>query len=124
MPEGFKAVDLLTVCKGAAVEKFQVEIERVLKNIADPNTDWRKKRKITLTFTFQPSDDRMGGAISVESDCKLAAHDAHSVPFMVMREDGTGQPAIFHSNVKQMDVFTAQLTAVGSAREREEETEQ
>lgn len=45
---------LSTMAHGAIDERFGVELQRVLDNIADPNTDWRKKRSIQMTITFQP----------------------------------------------------------------------
>lgn len=51
-------VTLETICSGAAQEKFGYELEAVLKNIRDPNTEWKKPRRITITIDLLPTEGR------------------------------------------------------------------
>lgn len=51
-------VRLSELANGAADEKFNRELKRVLANIADPNTDAKKTRKITLEIAFQGDEKR------------------------------------------------------------------
>lgn len=46
------------IAKGALEEQFEAEFRTLLKNIADPNTDPKKARKITITLTIKPNEKR------------------------------------------------------------------
>ena len=48
---------LANLCGGAIQEKMDRAIEKVARNILDPNTDPKKKRSITLKLIFQPDED-------------------------------------------------------------------
>ena len=65
-------VTLVTIGNGAAVELFDREFQEVLANIADPNTDAKTPRKITITVTIKPSDDREMAAAAIQVASKLA----------------------------------------------------
>jgi hypothetical protein len=41
---------------GAVLEQADIVANKIYENIADPNTDIRKKRKMTITLTFVPVD--------------------------------------------------------------------
>lgn len=68
-----KEVTLTNLVGGAAVEIFQRELGVVSKNIADPNTDKKKSRKITLTVTITPSENSDEVAMSVSAKSTLAS---------------------------------------------------
>lgn len=46
------------LAKGALAEQFEIELQKVLDNIYDPNTLAEKKRKIHMTLTFIPDETR------------------------------------------------------------------
>lgn len=48
---------------GALQEIFDVEFDKVMKNIKDINTDPRAKRKITIEMTIAPNEKRTIGNI-------------------------------------------------------------
>ena len=48
---------LATLCGGAVQEKVDRALEKVARNILDPNTDPAKKRTVTLTITLKPNED-------------------------------------------------------------------
>ena len=48
---------LVTLCEGAVQEKVDRALEKVAKNILDPNTDPGKKRSITLKITMKPDEN-------------------------------------------------------------------
>lgn len=56
------------ICGGSVDEVFQRELQHVLANIADVNTDPEAERKITLEFKMKPFKDRSGAQI--EFGCK------------------------------------------------------
>ena len=118
----FEAVDLVTIGNGAAVERFQVELDRVLRNIRDENTDHKKPRQIVLSVTLYPNEMRTGGTIAVAADCKLAPYRPHEVPYFVKRRDDTGQLAVMQTNLEQEDMF-AEPRAVRTVEQEEEATQ-
>lgn len=59
--------------RGVLSEMFQRELETVLNNIADVNTETKKKREITLKVTFVPTQERDAVAVSMEAASKLAS---------------------------------------------------
>lgn len=63
---------VLEMAMGGILEITDYEIERVIANITDPNTDAKAKRKVTLTLTFQPDDYRERIDLSVQAKTTLA----------------------------------------------------
>lgn len=53
-----KIIDLNTFSDGALAERANSEIQKVLENIADPNTDPSKARKLTITIEFKADENR------------------------------------------------------------------
>ena len=68
----FPQMTLTNIARGAAAELFAEELAKVLANIQDPNTESSPKRKILLTFTFDPSKSRNEAVVSVDATSKLA----------------------------------------------------
>ncbi len=66
-----KHINLETYANGAFTEQFNREMEAVTRNIQDPNTDARKARKITVTVTIKPNEQRSFSTISVEAKSSL-----------------------------------------------------
>lgn len=67
-----KPKSLLEMARGAFLERFDYEVPRIIDNILDPNTKASAKRKITMTMSFVPSDDRMGIKAELEVKVGLA----------------------------------------------------
>jgi len=51
-------MSLLTVCGGCAQERFDHELQKILENVLDPNTEATAARSITLTVKIKPDEDR------------------------------------------------------------------
>lgn len=49
---------VLEMAKGALIEQVNAEFAKIGANILDLNTDPKKARKITLTVTFKPDENR------------------------------------------------------------------
>lgn len=96
-------IDLATIGKGAAMELFDAELEKVLDNIADQNTDSAQAREITLKVKFSPSEDRKSAALGIQVKSKLAGHMGVSgaVYFGIVN----GQRAAVESNPTQGKLF-------------------
>ncbi len=65
-------INLEQFANGALTEKINTEVEKVLNNIYDPNTDAKKKRKVSVNITFKPNESRNLAQISIETKTSLA----------------------------------------------------
>ena len=68
---------LTEIGRGAAVERFDLELQKVLDNIQDPNTDAKKARSVVLKFTITPDEDRGVGKYAIDAQAKLAPLKSH-----------------------------------------------
>ena len=64
-------LNLSEMAQGAFMEQFNIELNKVLTNIADPNTDPKKPRKITLTATLKANEERELATFEVQSKAAL-----------------------------------------------------
>lgn len=76
-------IDLNTLADGALKEKFEHELEKVLENIQDLNTDHKTKRKLIVELTFVPNEGRDLSAISILTKTKLADRDGTSTTIAI-----------------------------------------
>ena len=74
---------LVNIRSGIAVEMFDQELQRVLPNIRDLNTDPKAKRSVTLKVTFTPWEERNGMDIEIQASSKLAAVKAEAAQAFV-----------------------------------------
>ena len=81
---------LSEIAEGAVQAKFAKEVERVCENILDPNTDAGKKRKITLTLTYVPNEQRNSVDVGVEAKSILAPQVGTSTTMLLGRDMNTG----------------------------------
>ncbi|PKL00043.1 MAG: hypothetical protein CVV56_07975 [Tenericutes bacterium HGW-Tenericutes-1] len=51
-------LDIKALARGALEEKFDIEVDKVINNIMDPNTSFKQKRKVTITLEFTPKDEQ------------------------------------------------------------------
>lgn len=65
--------DINTIGNGAAAEKFAAELQAVLENIRDLNTQPDAKRKIVMEWVFEPNDDREQVLIAITARSVFAA---------------------------------------------------
>lgn len=96
-------VTLETIGHGAALELFNKELRNVLDNIADPNTEPKGKRKISLEITFAPTVNRDMGQVLIDCKAKLMPHrgEATTVFFAYV----AGQRAAVEPDPKQGALF-------------------
>jgi hypothetical protein len=50
-------LNIANIAKGSLPERADIEIEKVLQNILDKNTDWKKARKVTLELEFKATNE-------------------------------------------------------------------
>jgi hypothetical protein len=104
-------LSLANICGGAVEEVFQRELDAVLSNIADINTNPEQKRKIALEFTLKPFEDRSG--CQIEFSCKSKTSPVNTVKgTMFLQRRGTGMIAIAH-DPKQARLFDHKSAAAG-----------
>jgi len=65
---GFKDVKGLSdISNGVVEEQFAKEWETVLFNIADPSTEPKAKRKITIEIAISPNENRSTAVVSMKT---------------------------------------------------------
>jgi len=65
-------VTLATLAEGAPEELFREALRAVLANVDDPNTDWKARRRIQLTFDVATDEERRSAKVTVACSTKLA----------------------------------------------------
>lgn len=82
-------VDLSNFANGAVAERFNIELQKVLENIADPNTDPKKARKLQLNITLKGNENRDVASVGVQAKSTLSpARDIETS--IVLDVDSTG----------------------------------
>lgn len=86
-----KKVSLEEIMGGGLQEQFTKSFEKVIANLADPNTAFKPCRKITieLKFTQNEARDDVSCAVSVKE--KLEAQAPMSTAFMIGKNLKTGE---------------------------------
>lgn len=84
-------VSLDQIMGGGLQEQFGKSFDRVIENLADPNTGFKEARKITieLKFTQNEARDDVSCAVSVKE--KLAAQAPMHTAFVVGKNLKTGE---------------------------------
>lgn len=103
MDESLKKVTLDTVSGGVAGEKFDVEHQKVLENLLDPNTPVKGKRKVVLEFVYEMDDDRTAAKVFVKSKAVLVPDKPVSGVIYIGRRDG--QATSLTQDLRQGDLW-------------------
>jgi len=116
MDQPVPVVTLTSLADGAALELFQSELDRVLRNIQDPNTDSTVVRKVTLEVTFHPDEQREVGDVRVKASAKLAGLKGARTRVFFGRHKG--QLVATEYNPKQAGLFDekAELREVAAGK--------
>lgn len=99
-----KTVSLETLGRGAAVEKFNQELARVVANILDPNTPPEKARAVTLKVTIKPDKNRLAASVKIECTSSCAPADGFATQFFMGRSK-TGQIIAVEQDPRQMSLL-------------------
>lgn len=84
-------VSLEQVMGGALQEQFSKAFDRVIENLADPNTSFKEARKITIELKFTQNEGRDDVSCAVSVKEKLAAQAPMNTAFMVGKNLKTGE---------------------------------
>lgn len=109
-----EAITLGNIGGGAAVELFDLELRKVLKDVLDPNTDAKTIRSISLRVTLKPDEDREMGVIGVSVASKLAGSKEFLTKAFFGIENGrpeareleTGQGNLFNQDGNVVPITT------------------
>ena len=72
-----KKFSLENIGNGATIERFNLALQEVLDNIQDLNTDPKKARKVVMTVTIVPDEDRGVGRYLIDVAAKTAPIKPH-----------------------------------------------
>lgn len=82
--------DLSTIAEGGLQEKVDRALAKVTTNILDPNTEAKKKRKVTVNITLAPNDDR--SVVDIVTDVKTSLAPDVGVSTTLLVGDDNGKP--------------------------------
>lgn len=105
-------MDLMNLMDGAAAELFEAELERVVKNIMDPNTGG-EKREINLKFIVKPNERKDEVAIDVTCNSKVSAAKGFTTHASIGAIAGRG---VAHEYSKQRPLFNDKVASLETKR--------
>lgn len=76
-------VSLEQIMGGGLQEQFGKSFDRVIENLADPNTGFKEARKITIELKFTQNENRDDVSCAVSVKEKLAAQAPMQTAFVV-----------------------------------------
>lgn len=86
-----KKVSLEEILGGGLQEQFTKSFEKVIANLADPNTAIKPCRKITIELKFTQNETRDDVSVAVSVKEKLEAQAPMSTAFMIGKNLKTGE---------------------------------
>lgn len=108
----YKPVSLSTIANGAAEELFQAELQEILENIQNINTDPESKRSITIQLVFQPNDDRRILKVGVAVKKNIAAVRGAATVLYTGDAKRDGKFQALEHNPKQLRLSEAQIAKI------------
>ena len=76
-----------TLAGGGVEEKLQYALKEVAANIADPNTDAKKARSITMKITIKPNESRQVSNAEINVTTSTAAPKGISTTLLIDRDE-------------------------------------
>ena len=83
-------INLETFCGGALAEQFNRVLQEITRNVHDPNTDAEKARKLNLTITFKPNEDRTLVKTEISAKASLVPADSIKTTVVMGKDIRTG----------------------------------
>ena len=102
-----KHIDLEQFAGGKLSVQLNKALEKITENVQDPNTDAQKVRKINVSISFRPNDERNFVATTVETKLSLAPELGATTALSMGRDLRTGEveaAEIFNQIPGQMNV--------------------
>ena len=110
---------VLQACHGAILEAADVELERIIANIAYINTAPTKKRSMTITVNFVPSNDRKKITMSTTLKSKIEPTAPIETTLFNSQEIDEKTGEIIPILREVMDVVPGQINLTGDIAEPE-----
>lgn len=102
-----KHIDLEQFAGGKLSVQLNKALEKITENVQDPNIDAQKVRKINVSISFRPNDERNFVATTVETKLSLAPELGATTALSMGRDLRTGEVEaveIFNQIPGQMNV--------------------
>lgn len=117
-----KKISLEEIAGGALQEKFSKSFEKVIENLADPNTSYKEARKITITLKFTQNEARDDVTCDVSVAEKLSAQAQTRTQFSTGKNLRTGELFAEEYGKKQISLDDINVdTETGEVVEEKEE---
>ena len=84
-------VSLVNLRDGAAIEMFDYELQRILDNVVDPNTNPETKREVVLKVSVKPDENREIGSVEITCIPKLAGQKSVMAKIIIGRTGNKGE---------------------------------
>lgn len=103
-----KQIDITSLQGGYIVDAFNEELKKVLKNVADENTEAKAIRSITVQMKIKPDSTRLNAGVEVAVTSKLATTKPNEslVFFDVEKNKDTGEMEMlaYENSPKQLEL--------------------
>ena len=112
-----KHINLEQFAGGKLSVQLNKALEKITENVQDPNTDAQKVRKINVSISFRPNDERNFVATTVETKLSLAPELGATTALSMGRDLRTGE-------VEAIEIFNqipGQMSVNGVIDQDEEE---
>ena len=86
--EEYSELNITNLNDGAINELFHAHIDKIMKNIDDPNTEATDVREITFKISFKPDEKRETTEVRIKSSSKLAGIRATKSTAFLVRKGG------------------------------------
>jgi hypothetical protein len=80
-------INIGNINEGVVMDAFQLELQKVMENIADLSTVATATRSITLKFDLKPESDRCRVHTEFSTSTKLAPIETHKAKLFMARTD-------------------------------------
>lgn len=84
-------IKLSDIAGGGFQEQFQKSFEAIIKNLKDPNTSFKEKRKLVVELTFEQDENREEVAVQMKFKEKLAPRMPLKTMYSIGQDLGTGK---------------------------------
>jgi len=80
-------INLSNLANGSVAERIDTELTRVLENMADPNTDPKKARKLTVIVTLKGNENRDIADVSIQTKSTIVPAKDVETKFILDRDN-------------------------------------
>lgn len=101
-------INVLELAHGAIQEQINLELGKVLANLADPNTDTKTKRKLTVTLTFEVDENREYVACTAQAAAALAKVKPVTTK-LLLDKDGKGRTVAAELNKDRGSILAGEI---------------